>query len=56
MFQLLHFIHYIISINFIKVVRGIIKLFTFQAGSEVDKKNEDEKTPLHLAAGEGRIM
>ena len=27
-----------------------------EAGSEVDKKNEDEQTPLHLAAKEGRIM
>ena len=31
-------------------------LFKSQAGSEVDKKNEDEQTPLHLAAKEGRIM
>ena len=30
--------------------------FELQAGSEVDKKNEDEQTPLHLAAKEGRIM
>ena len=27
-----------------------------QAGSVVDKKNEDEQTPLHLASKDGRNM
>lgn len=26
-----------------------------EAGAEVDNKNEDERTPLHLAAKEGRV-
>ena len=53
-----HFIHnnMPLSTRFVIAVRGIMIFFTFQAGSEVDKKNEDEKTPLHLAAEEGRIM
>ena len=35
---------------------AMLIFFKLQAGSEVDKKNEDEQTPLHLAAKEGRIM
>ena len=32
-----------------------IALTLIDAGADVDNKNEDEMTPLHLAAKEGRV-
>ena len=32
-----------------------IALTLIEAGADVDNKNEDERTPLHLAAKEGRV-
>ena len=26
-----------------------------EAGADIDNKNEDERTPMHLAAKEGRV-